>query len=73
MERGLRHTTLARDPRDVGPEATRRLFEKVVAAFQANVEPPSSAAEARATLQVIEAAYRSGGTAARVSLAPAPV
>jgi predicted dehydrogenase len=73
MERGLRHTTLARDPRDVGPEATRRLFEKVVAAFQANVEPPSSAAEARATLQVIEAAYRSGDTAARVSLAPAPV
>jgi predicted dehydrogenase len=57
----------------VGPEATRRLFEKVVASFQTNVEPPSSAAEARATLQVIEAAYRSGGTAARVSLAPAPV
>jgi predicted dehydrogenase len=73
MERGLRHTTLARDPRDVGPEATRRLFEKVVTAFEANVEPPSSAAEARSTLEVIEAAYRSGDTAARVSLAPAPV
>jgi D-apiose dehydrogenase len=68
MERGLRHTTLARDPRDVGPEATRRLFEKVIAAFEANREPPSSAAEARATLAVIEAAYRSGDTGTRVAL-----
>jgi len=68
MEQGLRHTTLARDPRDVGPEATRRLFEKVVAAFEANREPPSSAAEARATLAVIEAAYRSGDTGTRVAL-----
>jgi scyllo-inositol 2-dehydrogenase (NADP+) len=72
MERGLRQTTLARDPRDVGPEATRRLFEKVVAAFEANREPPSSAAEARATLEVIEAAYRSGDTDTRVALSAAP-
>ena len=71
MERGLSHTTLARDPRDVGPEATRRLFEKVVAAFEADREPPSSAREARATLAVIEAAYRSGDTGARVALTPA--
>jgi predicted dehydrogenase len=72
MERGFKHTTLARDPRDVGPEATRRLFEKVVAAFEANTEPPSSAAEARATLEVIEAAYRSGDTGSRIALtAPA--
>ena len=68
MERGLRHTTLARDPRDVGPEATRRLFEKVVAAFEADREPPSSAREARATLEVIEAAYCSGDTGVRVAL-----
>jgi predicted dehydrogenase len=68
MERGLKHTTLARDPRDVGSEATRRLFEKVVAAFQADREPPSSAREARATLAVIEAAYRSGDTGERVAL-----
>jgi predicted dehydrogenase len=68
MERGLRHTTLARDPRDVGPEATRRLFEKVVAAFEADREPPSSAAEARATLEVIEAAYRSGDAGTRIAL-----
>jgi predicted dehydrogenase len=72
MERGLRHTTLARDPRDVGPEATRRLFEKVVAAFEANREPPSSACEARATLEVVEAAYRSGDSGARVALTPGP-
>ncbi len=70
MERGLRHTTLARDPRDVGPEATRRLFEKVVAAFEANREPPSSAREARTTLEIVEAAYRSGDTGARVALTP---
>ena len=68
MEQGLRHTALARDPRDVGPEATRRLFEKVVAAFEENREPPSSAREARATLEVVEAAYRSGDTGARVAL-----
>ncbi len=68
MERGLSHRTLARDPRDVGSEATRRLFEKVVAAFEADREPPSSAREARATLAVIEAAYRSGDTGQRVAL-----
>ena len=68
MERGLRHTTIARDPRDVGPEATRRLFEKVVAAFEANREPPSSAREARTTLEIVEAAYRSGDTGARIPL-----
>jgi predicted dehydrogenase len=71
MEQGLRHKTLARDPRDVGPEATRRLFEKVVAAFEANREPPSSAREARATLAVIEGAYRSGDSGERVALTPA--
>jgi predicted dehydrogenase len=68
MERGLRHTTLARDPRDVGPEATRRLFASVVAAVEEDREPPSSAREARATLAVVEAAYRSGDTGARVAL-----
>jgi D-apiose dehydrogenase len=71
MERGLRRTTLARDPRDVGPAATARLFEKVVTAFADGVEPPSSGREARATLAVIEAAYRSGGSGARIELAAA--
>jgi predicted dehydrogenase len=67
MERGLHHRTLARDPRDVGPEATRRLFDKVVAAFEQNREPPSSGREARNTLAVVEAAYRSGDTGTRVA------
>jgi predicted dehydrogenase len=68
MERGLRHTTLARDPRDAGPAATRQLFEKVVAAFEQNREPPSSAREAQDGLRVIEAAYRSAETGERVVL-----
>jgi predicted dehydrogenase len=67
MERGLRRTTLARDPRNVGPDATRRLFEKVVAAFEKDQEAPSSAGEARNTLAVVEAAYRSGDTGVRVA------
>ena len=53
---------------------TRRLFAKVVAAFERNREAPSSAVQARNTLAVVEAAYRSGDTGVRVEPAePASV
>jgi predicted dehydrogenase len=68
MERGLRRRTLARDPRNVGPAATKDLFEKVVAAFQEGREPPSSGREARRTLAVVEAAYESGDAGGRVAV-----
>jgi predicted dehydrogenase len=70
MERGTRRTKLARNPRDPGVVATGRLFQKVVAAFAAGEEPPSSGREARAVLAVIEGAYRSAETGERVALLP---
>ena len=72
MEQGLRHKTLAREPRSAGQDATARLFGHVVAAFRAaGQEPPSSGREARTTLEVIEAAYRSGDTGERVAISQA--
>jgi predicted dehydrogenase len=68
LERGFARKRLARAPRDAAVEATRRLTEKIVAAFEAGVEPPSSGREARAVLEVIEAAYRSAATGERVEL-----
>jgi predicted dehydrogenase len=68
VERGLGRKTLARARRDAAVDATGRLVEKVVAAFETGVEPPSSGREARAVLEVIEAAYRSAATGERVEL-----
>ena len=68
MERGERRTTLARNPRDDGVQATARLTEKLFAAIAAEREPPSSAREARDVLRLIEAAYRSAATGERVVL-----
>jgi predicted dehydrogenase len=68
VERGLSRKTFARNPRDSGMEATRALASKIVAAFEAGQEPPSSAREAREVLDVIESAYRSAETGLRVEL-----
>lgn len=65
-ERGLARKTLARAPRNAGMHATGALLERVLSAFERNVEPPSSAREARDVLAVIEAAYRSAATGTRV-------
>lgn len=69
LEQGLSRRTFARSPRDSGMEATKALAAKIVAAFEAGEEPPSSAREAREVLDVIEGAYRSAETGARVELA----
>ena len=69
MERGLKHTTLARAPRGAGVYGTARLLEKIVAAIESGEEPPSSGREARNVLAVIEAAYRSAETGTRVVIA----
>ena len=68
MERGLERTTLAKNPRQAGMHATGALLRKIIAALEAGVEPPSSARVARDLLRVIEAAYESAETGARVEL-----
>ena len=68
IERGLGRKSLARSPRDSAMLATRSLAARILAAFEAGREPPSSAREARDALEVIQAAYRSAETGARVAL-----
>lgn len=70
IERGQRRQTLARASRNAGVEATAALLGRIVAALRAGEEPPSSGREARDGLVVIEAAYESAETGARVELAP---
>jgi len=68
METGLARKTLARDPRNVGADATGELMRRVVTAISEGREPPSSAREARSVLRIIEAAYRSAETGERITL-----
>ena len=70
-ERGLRRKVFARDPRDPGVAGTTALLRRVVEALRSGAEPPSSGAEARAVLEVVEGAYRSGTTGERVEIASA--
>ena len=67
-ERGTRRKTLARNPRDPAVAATGALFRKITAALEQGIEPPSSGAQARDGLRVIEAAYRSAATGQRIVL-----
>ena len=67
-ERGTRRKTLARNPRDPAVAATGALFRKITAALEQGIEPPSSGAQARDGLRVIEAAYSSAATGQRVVL-----
>ena len=71
-ERGLQRTTLARNPRDAGKDATASLTAQIVAALREDREPPSSGREAREVLAVIEAAYESAATGRRVELGGTP-
>jgi D-apiose dehydrogenase len=68
LEQGLARRTIARNPRDAGVFGTARLLEQILAAFREGREPPSSGAEARNALAVIEAAYRSAATGERIEL-----
>jgi predicted dehydrogenase len=70
-ETGVRRRTLARSPRDMTAKATERVLEGALDAFRRGVEPASSGADAREIVAIIEAAYRSAETGARVSLGPA--
>ena len=67
-EQGTRRKVLARSPKEQDTWATTVLFRQIVAAFRADVEPPSSGREARDTIAVIDAAYESAARGARVEL-----
>jgi predicted dehydrogenase len=73
VERGLRRTRLARNPRDAGIVGTATLLAGLLRAIEEGGEPPSSAREARDVLAVIEAAYESASTGRRIELATASV
>jgi predicted dehydrogenase len=72
-ERGHRRTVLARNPKDPGVAATRRLFEGAFDAFRAHREPPVSGRSARDVLEVIAACYQSAAEGRRVQLDAAAV
>lgn len=69
-EQGLHRRTLARNRRGATQKATAALYVDAVDAFRRDVDPPTSAAVARQTLQIIEASYRSARTGQRVDLTP---
>jgi predicted dehydrogenase len=68
-ETGTRRKVLARSAKDQDVQATRVLFERVLAAFRSGAEPPSSAREARGVIAVIDAAYASAEQGRRIELA----
>jgi predicted dehydrogenase len=70
-ERGLARKVLARNPRQAMTYGTTELLKQIAPAFRENREPPSSAAEAREVLAVIEAAYESARTGRRIELSAA--
>jgi predicted dehydrogenase len=68
-EIGRRRRILARGPKEMNVAATGDLLVAAVDAFRSGAEPPSSAQEARDVIAVIEAAYESHATGARIELA----
>ena len=68
-EIGRRRRVLARAPRELNVAATGDLLVAAVEAWSSGAEPPSSAREARDVIAVIEAAYESHASGARVELA----
>jgi predicted dehydrogenase len=68
-EQGTRRKVLARSPKEQDASATATLLGKIVQAFAADVEPPSSGREGRDLVGVIEAAFESAQRGERVELA----
>lgn len=68
-ERGARRRTLARNPRGATQKATALLYRDAVDAFRRDIDPPTSGAVARGTLEIIEASYYSARSGQRVELA----
>ena len=68
-EQGHRRKLLARSGREVNVPATAAVLRGAVQAFRDGAEPPSSGAQAREAIAVIESAYESAGTGTRIELA----
>ena len=66
-ERGLRRTSLARNPRNASVHATRALLEDALDAFAEDREPSSSGRAGRDAVAVVDAAYRSAAEGVRVA------
>lgn len=67
-ETGTARSLLARNPREPGMIATRRVLERSLAAFRDGGEPPASARCGRDVLEVIAACYHSAATGRRLRL-----
>ncbi|HEV2642687.1 MAG TPA: hypothetical protein VGT98_08270, partial [Candidatus Elarobacter sp.] len=67
-ETGNERKVLARNPKEPGMIATRRVFERSLAAFQDGSEPPARAQCGRDVLEVIAACYHSASVGRRMSL-----
>lgn len=67
-ESGARRTTMARNPSNPGMRATRDVFERTLRAFREGIAAPTTAAQARESLEVIAACYHSAATGERVVL-----
>lgn len=67
-EVGARRYYFARNPKDVGMHATKRLLDNTFAAFASSSMPPASGEAGLLSLEVIAACYRSAERGGRVFL-----
>ena len=67
-ERGAERRVFAKNPREAGMDATRRLLEKTLHAFASGGEPPASGAAGQLGLEVLAACYHSAETGNRITL-----
>jgi predicted dehydrogenase len=72
-EKGANRLVFAKNPREAGMDATRRLLEKTFAALASGAEVPASGDVGLLGLEVLAACYRSADSGARVALDPAAV
>ena len=67
-ERGAERRVFAKNPREAGMDATRRLLEKTLRAFASGGEPPASGSAGQLGLEVLAACYHSAETGNRITL-----
>ena len=68
VERGTSRQVIARNPTSTLMQATRSHLQAVFDAVTQGLEPPASGRRARDIVRIVEAAYRSAETGARLSL-----
>ena len=69
-ERGADRRVFAKNPREAGMDATRRLLEKTLSAFANGTEAPASGEVGLMGLEVLAACYHSADIGARMPLEP---